>query len=120
MRLLRALRFQAKLGFDFDKTLAKEFNSNNWQLLDQISAHRLYDETQKMFTGGYLSTLLPLLYEYGAINALFTNASNAPTNLMMSVAKTSDMRIKTVVVQSCLFLCGAVVGKLFTAFTPIS
>lgn len=94
VRLLRALRFQAKLGFDFDKTLAKEFNSNNWQLLDQISAHRLYDETQKMFTGGYLSTLLPLLYEYGAINALFTNASNTPTNLMMSVAKTSDMRIQ--------------------------
>lgn len=60
VRLLRALRFKAKLGFEFDKELSEQFHDSNWALLEQISPHRLYDETQKMFTGGYLVPLLPL------------------------------------------------------------
>ena len=47
VRLLRALRFKAKLGFEFDQDLANQFHQDNWTLLEQVSAHRLYDETQK-------------------------------------------------------------------------
>lgn len=93
VRLLRALRFKAKLGFDFDKALAKQFCERNWQLLEQVSAHRLYDETQKMFAGGYLYALLPLLYQYGAMTMLLAHAEEAPTPLMMAVAKSSDERV---------------------------
>lgn len=94
VRLLRALRFKAKLGFEFDEALAKQFCPKNWQLLGQVSAHRLYDETQKMFTGGYLQALLPLLYQYGATKALFFCADGAvPNALMMAVAKSSDERV---------------------------
>ena len=41
VRLLRALRFKAKLGFDFDSELAAQFHDGIWALLEQISAHRL-------------------------------------------------------------------------------
>ncbi|WP_066801737.1 polynucleotide adenylyltransferase PcnB [Moraxella oblonga] len=93
VRLLRALRFKAKLGFDFDKSLAKQFNDTNWALLEQVSAHRLYDESQKMFGGGYLSPLLPILFEYGAMQTLMNHAPTAPTALMTAIAKNTDERI---------------------------
>ncbi|MFB6348634.1 polynucleotide adenylyltransferase PcnB [Moraxella sp. ZJ142] len=92
VRLLRALRFKAKLGFEFDKSLASQFHLDNWSLLEQVSAHRLYDETQKMFGGGYLSALLPLLFEFGAMPSLMHFAPDAPTPLMMAVAQNTDRR----------------------------
>lgn len=94
VRLLRALRFCAKLDFEFDKDLTNQFHSDNWALLDHVSTHRLYDETQKMFSGGYLTALLPLLYQYGAMPSLVVQPTPAPTALMMHIAKTSDERVR--------------------------
>ena len=93
VRLLRALRFKAKLGFDFDSELAKQFHDGNWSLLEQISPHRLYDETQKMFTGGYLVPLLPLLFESGAIDSLIIYPPAEPSALVKQVAINTDKRI---------------------------
>ncbi len=94
VRLLRALRFKAKLGFEFDDALARQFRPENWALLEQISPHRLYDETQKMFTGGYLVPLLPLLFESGAIEHLVIYPPKAPSPLVQQVAINTDKRIK--------------------------
>ncbi|MDO4449556.1 MAG: polynucleotide adenylyltransferase PcnB [Moraxella sp.] len=93
VRLLRALRFKAKLGFNFDDNLAKQFNDTNWALLEQVSAHRLYDESQKMFCGGYLAPLLPLLFQHGAMTSLMHHAPTAPTALMNAIAVNTDKRI---------------------------
>ena len=93
VRLLRALRFKAKLGFEFDDDLADQFHDGNWALLEQISPHRLYDETQKMFTGGYLVPLLPLLFESGAIDSLIIYPPSEPSALVNQVAINTDKRI---------------------------
>lgn len=93
VRLLRALRFKAKLGFEFDDKLSQQFHDKNWALLGQVSPHRLYDETQKMFTGGYIVPLLPLLFEYRAIEQLSFFPPNAPTALLKQVAINTDKRI---------------------------
>ncbi len=93
VRLLRALRFKAKLGFDFDDALEAQFHDDNWGLLEQVSPHRLYDESQKMFTGGYLVPLLPLLFDYGAIKHLVVYPPKAPTRLVTQVAINTDKRI---------------------------
>ena len=93
VRLLRALRFKAKLGFEFDSELAAQFHDGNWALLEQISPHRLYDETQKMFTGGYLVPLLPLLFDSGAIDSLFIYPPSEPSALVKQVAINTDKRI---------------------------
>ncbi|MGP5546805.1 polynucleotide adenylyltransferase PcnB [Psychrobacter alimentarius] len=93
VRLLRALRFKAKLGFEFDDALANQFHDGNWALLEQISPHRLYDETQKMFTGGYLVPLLPLLFESGAIDSLIIYPPSEPSALVKQVAINTDKRI---------------------------
>ncbi len=93
VRLLRALRFKAKLGFQFDSQLEKQFNPKNWQLLLQVSPHRLYDETQKMFTGGYLAPLLPLLFDYGALQTLLYFPLPLITPLVEQVSINTDKRI---------------------------
>ncbi|TXD96883.1 polynucleotide adenylyltransferase PcnB [Psychrobacter frigidicola] len=93
VRLLRALRFKAKLGFEFDDELAAQFHDSNWARLEQISPHRLYDETQKMFTGGYLVPLLPLLFESGAIDSLIIYPPSEPNALVQQVAINTDKRI---------------------------
>ncbi|MDN3399593.1 polynucleotide adenylyltransferase PcnB [Psychrobacter sp. APC 3426] len=93
VRLLRALRFKAKLGFDFDEELSQQFHDDNWALLEQISPHRLYDETQKMFTGGYLVPLLPLLFESGAIDSLIIYPPSEASALVKQVAINTDKRI---------------------------
>ena len=93
VRLLRALRFKAKLGFEFDSELAAQFHDGNWSLLEQISPHRLYDETQKMFTGGYLVPLLPLLFKSGAIDNLIIYPPSEPSALVKQVAINTDKRI---------------------------
>lgn len=94
VRLLRALRFKAKLGFEFDSELEQQFNDKNWSLLSQVSPHRLYDETQKMFSGGYLTPLLPLLFEYGAIEHLIFYPPKLATPLVEQVTFNTDKRIR--------------------------
>lgn len=93
VRLLRALRFKAKLGFTFNDDLASQFNEKSWGLLEQVSPHRLYDESQKMFTGGYIVPLLPLLYKYGAMQHLFTYCGDEASQLVQRVAINTDKRI---------------------------
>lgn len=93
VRLLRALRFKAKLGFDFDPALDAQFNADSWRLLAQVSPHRLYDETQKMFTGGYLLPLLPMLFEYGAFDHLLFYPPKRITPLIQQVTVNTDKRI---------------------------
>lgn len=93
VRLLRALRFKAKLGFEFDQALTAQFHQDNWSLLEQVSTHRLYDETQKMFGGGYLAALLPLLFEYDAIGSLMAYPPKQPSRLMQEAALNTDKRI---------------------------
>lgn len=93
VRLLRALRFKAKLGFRFSSDLEKQFNNENWALIAQVSPHRLYDETQKMFTGGYLVPLLPLLFDYQAFKHLIFYPPTAITPLVERVAINTDKRI---------------------------
>lgn len=93
VRLLRALRFKAKLGFTFNEALAEQFNEKSWGLLEQVSPHRLYDESQKMFTGGYIVPLLPLLYKYGAMQHLFTYCGDEASQLVQKVATNTDKRI---------------------------
>ncbi|NEU34787.1 polynucleotide adenylyltransferase PcnB, partial [bacterium LRH843] len=55
VRMLRTLRFAAKLGFSIDQQILDVFTLEMTQLLRDVSPHRLYDESQKLFTMGHLN-----------------------------------------------------------------
>lgn len=93
VRMLRTLRFAAKLEFEIDNNITKILTPALTQLLLEVSPHRIYDETQKMFTGGHLAPLLPLLVQYHVWNRLFIDVSPNLTPLITKAAENTDNRI---------------------------
>ncbi len=65
VRMLRTLRFAAKLNFKIDPAILDIFDVEMTQLLRDVSPHRLYDESQKLFTMGHLARVLPMLIDFG-------------------------------------------------------
>lgn len=75
MRMLRALRFSAKLGFDIDKATDAPMRTMGAQLL-AVPPARLFEETMKLFMHGYAVPVLNLLRRYGFDRILFTFADD--------------------------------------------
>ena len=64
VRMLRAIRFAAKLGFDIqheDEISIKKALAENIHLLEAVSAARLFDEVLKLFMSGYAEAVFDLL-----------------------------------------------------------
>ncbi|MCU7937963.1 MAG: polynucleotide adenylyltransferase PcnB [gamma proteobacterium symbiont of Bathyaustriella thionipta] len=104
VRMLRAVRFAAKLNFQM------EHQTNNLifelgDLLEDIPVARLFDETLKMFQGGYGLRCFQLLREYRLFELLFpmTEASinlsqddhSATLQLIEQALINTDARIAT-------------------------
>ncbi len=70
VRMLRAVRFQAKLGFSLDPGTEAPI-TRLASLLDSIPAARLFDETQKLFLAGFASRSFELLAGHGLLEHLF-------------------------------------------------
>lgn len=70
VRMLRALRFIAKLNFDIDAALSKLIKQNAYLLRD-VSNARLYDETFKLFHHAHGVESWAVLSEYGLVDILF-------------------------------------------------
>ncbi len=94
VRMLRTLRFAAKLGFEIDPKITKILNAERAQLLRDISPHRLYDESQKLFTMGHLTQVLPLLIQYGVWKQLFAEPKPEITPFILLAAQNTDQRIQ--------------------------
>ncbi|OTG86627.1 poly(A) polymerase [Acinetobacter sp. ANC 4558] len=93
VRMLRALRFAAKLNFSIDKNILKVFTPELTHLLSDVSPHRLYDESQKLFTSGHLNRVLPMLIQFDVWKQLFAEAKPKITLFIERVAKNTDQRI---------------------------
>ncbi len=70
VRMLRAARLAAKLGFAVDPAAVAPFKSLGHLLGDAPSA-RLFDECQKMFMAGYGLASFKTLVQYGLLQRLF-------------------------------------------------
>ena len=62
--MLRAVRFAAKLGFRFDPATEAPLLSLG-DLLDEVPAARLFDESLKLFLSGHAVQSYELLMEHG-------------------------------------------------------
>ncbi len=70
VRMLRAIRFQAKLGFTIHEG-TREPIRRLAPLLEQIPPARLLDEFQKLFLAGFGQCAFELLMEFGLLEQLF-------------------------------------------------
>ncbi|HAE63441.1 polynucleotide adenylyltransferase PcnB [Acinetobacter johnsonii] len=94
VRMLRTLRFSAKLGFSIDQQILDVFTLEMTQLLRDVSPHRLYDESQKLFTMGHLNRVLPMLIDFGIWKQLFADIKPNITPFIERAAKNTDQRIQ--------------------------
>lgn len=79
VRMLRALRFAAKLGFSIAEDSRRPINELA-HLLDSISSARLFDETLKLLTGGNAVETFALLQEFEVGQYLFAPTLEALKN----------------------------------------
>ncbi|MDD9888955.1 MAG: polynucleotide adenylyltransferase PcnB [Gammaproteobacteria bacterium] len=70
VRMLRAIRFSAKLGFEIEEKTRQPINEYSY-LLDSVSAARLFDETLKLMIGGFAQRTFALLSEFQLGSYLF-------------------------------------------------
>ncbi|OTG83959.1 polynucleotide adenylyltransferase PcnB [Acinetobacter sp. ANC 4648] len=94
VRMLRTLRFAAKLNFSIAPEILAIFTPKMTQLLRDVSPHRLYDESQKLFTMGYLHRVMPMLIDFGIWEQLFAELPTEITPFMQRAAKNTDQRIQ--------------------------
>ncbi|WLD57736.1 polynucleotide adenylyltransferase PcnB [Salinispirillum sp. LH 10-3-1] len=74
VRMLRAVRFAAKLDFDIEKSTAAPIRELG-ELLEHIPPARLFDDVLKLFMGGYAVRTFELLQEYGLFARLFPDTA---------------------------------------------
>ena len=76
VRMLRAIRFAAKLDFDIEAETAEPIADLAY-MLEAIPAARLFDEMLKLFMAGYALRTFTLLREYQLLDHLFPATATA-------------------------------------------
>jgi poly(A) polymerase len=76
VRMLRAIRFAAKLDFSIDEASAKPI-AKLAAMLDGVPAARLFDEVNKLFLAGSAVTSFELLREHALLSHLFPDLASA-------------------------------------------
>ncbi len=99
VRMLRAVRLAAKLGFEIEEETAKAIYEYN-HLLENTHAARLYEEVLKMFLSGHAHASFLKLREFGLFKHLFPQTEASFDNplaltLVEQALKNTDERVVT-------------------------
>ncbi len=99
VRMLRAIRFAAKLDFTIEPKSAKPINDLA-ALLESVSPVRLFDETLKLLSAGYGEKSLAILRQYKLGDYLFPGTmhclkqdESAATRLLTLALRNTDNRL---------------------------
>lgn len=74
VRMIRAVRFAAKLGFDIESETAEAIHAEREQMAHASNA-RMYDEIQKLFLAGCAEAVFDGLMKHGLMSELFPDLS---------------------------------------------
>ena len=92
VRMLRALRFSAKLNFALEENTRRPIDELAF-LLESISPARLFDETLKLLTGGHAEKTFALLKQYKVGRYLFPDTLDALERASSSTASLLDLAL---------------------------
>ncbi len=91
VRLLRAMRFAAKLGFTIDPNILDHVEDTA-ERLEEIPRARLFDEFLKLFLSGYAVPVWLTLKETPLVRSLFPSC-NPDSRLVLNAMRSTDERI---------------------------
>lgn len=99
VRMLRAIRFKSKLGFNLDRSTEKPIKEHSEYLLE-IPPARLFEEVLKLFLSGKAKEILNQLHNYHLLTHLFPGAARilesehaSSKQLLQIAARNTDARI---------------------------
>lgn len=129
VRMLRALRFAAKLNFNIEEQTLKPITSYEYHnLLDNIPSARLFEEYNKLFLTGHSEKSFYILKQYKLINKLFPYTATKkieekfPQHLsfLTKVLQSTDNRVSNELPINPAFLLAALLWhQLQIEFTKI-
>lgn len=98
VRMLRAIRFSAKLKFTIEPKTAAPIERLS-HLLTHVSGSRLFDEMVKLYQSGNAHVMQPLLEQYGLFQQLFPLNAHIPKHypmqqFLMFALESTDTRIQ--------------------------
>lgn len=91
VRILRAIRFAAKLGFELDDDLV-DLHEDTAERLEEIPGARLFDEFMKLFLTGYGGEVWSELRDTPLARSLFPSC-NPENELVLAAMQNTDQRI---------------------------
>jgi poly(A) polymerase len=111
VRMLRAVRFAAKLGFTIEPVLEKAIAQDR-PLLVSVPAARLFDEFLKLFQAGHAEKTFDLLREYKLFGELFPATDQELDqdvefrDFVRAALKNTDRRVEQNLSVTPMFLLG--------------
>ena len=111
VRMLRAVRFAAKLDFKIDKTVVDAM-AKNVALLPNVPAARLFDEFLKLFQGGFAEKTFELLWTHSLFDQLFPATAQeleqdqAFAKFVQAALRNTDRRVRAGKSVTPMFLVG--------------
>jgi len=120
VRMLRAVRFAVKLGFNLHADCEKSIHQSA-ELLLSIPPARLYDEVLKLFLSGCALQTFEMLRHYGLFQLLFPDTEKSlsieedgfPRLLLIKALENSDNRIADGKTVTAYFLLAAFLWEPF-------
>lgn len=111
VRMLRAVRFAAKLEFTVDKSVSKAIRGQA-DLLTNVPAARLFDEFLKLFQAGHAERTYDMLHDYGLFAELFPataqeiDQDDAFADFVRAALRNTDKRVAQGLSVTPMFLLG--------------
>ncbi|MDH3747519.1 MAG: polynucleotide adenylyltransferase PcnB [Gammaproteobacteria bacterium] len=111
VRMLRAVRFAAKLDFTIDDSVVAAMHKNVG-LLTNVPAARLFDEFMKLFQSGHAEKTFDLLREHGLFAEMFPatdqelNEDDTFVEFVKAALQNSDRRVAAGKSVTPMFLLG--------------
>jgi len=111
VRMLRAVRFAAKLGFTIDASVVKSMHKHV-DLLSNVPAARLFDEFLKLFQSGFAERTFDLLREHGLFAQMFPatdkelEADSSYEEFVRAALRNTDRRVAQDKSVTLMFLIG--------------
>jgi poly(A) polymerase len=124
VRMLRAVRFAAKLDFTIDRAAEKAM-AKDVPLLANVPAARLFDEFLKLFQAGFAEKTFDLLREYKLFAELFPAVAKEldedPSFLefVRAALQNTDRRVRSGKSVTPMFLLGVFLWKPTTKLAAI-
>lgn len=118
VRMLRAARFAAKLGFNLEKETANAIKQCQ-ELLLQIPNARLFDEAKKLFGNGYGYPCLQSLQKHELLQYLVHRPEAINLSLLSTALKNTDQRIAEGKPTTIAFVFAAMFWGLLQELLPL-